>query len=123
LLARSDVRAFGADAATRVMSFPLPRARAVNGKLAGGDRVDVLAVAHNSTRAGDVMNGAEVVAVDAPDQGPLGGGSEDVVVSLVVDPQGAPRLAAALEAGTVTLVRATGAAPLPDVASFEPGKP
>jgi Flp pilus assembly protein CpaB len=123
LLRRADVRALGDHAASRVMSFPLNRARAVAGSLASGDRVDVVAVERNSVRSGYVLVGAEVIAVDAPDGGPLARGADDVTVSLVVDADGARRLAAALEAGSVTLVRATGAAPLEQPELFTPGEP
>jgi Flp pilus assembly protein CpaB len=117
---RADVREPGAHAATRVMSFPLPRARAVGGKLTGGDRVDVVAVERNTARSGYVLADAEVIAVESRGGGPLAGASDEVTVSLVVDGGGAPRLAAALDTGTVTLVRATGASPLGDPPPFTP---
>jgi Flp pilus assembly protein CpaB len=120
LVTRGDVRAVGAQAARRVMSFPLPRARAVGGKLVAGDRVDVIAVERNTARSGYVLTDAEVIAVDTHESGPLAGGSDDVTVTLAVDPATAPRLAAALDAGTVTLVRATGAAPLRHPPVFSP---
>ncbi len=120
LLGRGDVRELGAHAATRVMSFPLPRARAVGGKLTGGDRVDVIAVERNTARSGYVLADAEVIAVESRSSGPLAGASDEMTVSLVVDGEGAPRLAAALDTGTVTLVRATGATPLPDLPPFTP---
>jgi Flp pilus assembly protein CpaB len=120
LVQRADVHALGDGAATRVMSFPLARSRAVGGKLTRGDRVDVVAVERNSARSGYVLVGAEVVAVDTPDGGALSSSSDDVTVSLVVDAEGAQRLAAALEAGSVTLVRATGAPQLDDPPMFTP---
>jgi Flp pilus assembly protein CpaB len=120
LVARGDVRVLGAHAATRIMSFPLPRARAVGGKLTSGDRVDVVAVERNTARSGYVLADAEVIAVDSRSGGPLAGASDDVTVTLVVEPESAPRLAAALDAGTVTLVRATGATALPDLPPFTP---
>ena len=48
LIARGGVSAADAGTSTRVMSFPIARARAVGGKLSIGDRVDVLAVDHDS---------------------------------------------------------------------------
>src|SRR6185295_4073842 len=54
LVARGSVSSVDARAATRVMSFPIARARAVDGKLTSGDRVDVLAVDHDSGQAGYV---------------------------------------------------------------------
>ena len=120
LVGRGDVRDVGAEAAHRVMSFPLPRARAVGGKLTAGDRVDVVAVERNTSRSGYVVTDAEVIAIDTHDSGPLTGGSDDVTVTLAVDPATATGLAAALDAGTVTLVRSTGARPLHDAPLFTP---
>jgi Flp pilus assembly protein CpaB len=116
LLTRSAVRAVDAHAATRVMSIPVARAHAVDGKLTAGDRVDVVAVDREQKKAAYVVSDAEVVGVDGHDGGALATTSDDVTVSLVVDGTSAPRLAAAVEVGTVTLVRSTGAPPLADVA-------
>jgi Flp pilus assembly protein CpaB len=122
LVARDSVSSVDARAATRVMSFAIARARAVGGKLATGDRVDVLAVDHDSGRAGYVVTDAEIVAVDARNGGALSGASDDVTISLVVDPTTAPALASAIDAGTVMLVRATGAPPLRGQTPFAPGE-
>lgn len=119
VLTRSTVRPVDEQSATRVMSVSIARARAVDGKLDAGDRIDVLAVDHDRGRAGYVVTDAEVVGVDAHDGGALVGGSDDVTVSLVVDAQHAPALAAAIDAGTVMFVRATGAAPLRNTQPFE----
>jgi Flp pilus assembly protein CpaB len=97
----------------RTMSFPIPRSRAVAGKLETGDRVDVLAVDHDSGRADYVVTDAEVVSAESRSAGALAGASDDVTVTLVVDPESAPALAAALDGRTVMLVRATGAPPMP----------
>ena len=111
LLTRGSVQNAVSNAA-RVMSFALPRARAVDGHLAAGDRVDIVAVDHDSARASYVLTGVELVAVDTSGRGPLSGASDDITLSIAVDAPDAPRLAAALEAKTVTLVRATGARPV-----------
>ena len=121
LVPRRAIRTAEANDAVRVMSFPIARARAVDGKLVVGDRVDVVAVERNGGRAGYVMAGAQVVAVDTHDGGPLAGGGDDLTLTLVVDPAIAPRLAAALETATVSVVRATGAPPLDAPASFDAG--
>ena len=120
LLARGAVTAPDATSSRRVMSFPIARSRAVAGKLATGDRVDVLAVDHDSGRAGYVLTNAEVVAVEGRSGGALSGASDDVTVTLVVDPATAPVLASAIDAGTVMLVRSTGAPPVHGQTSFSP---
>jgi Flp pilus assembly protein CpaB len=120
LIARSAVSALDAKTSTRVMSFSIARARAVDGKLSTGDRVDVLAVEHDSGRAGYVLTGAEVVAVESRGGGALSGVSDDVTITLVVDPATAPQLASAIDAGTVMLVRSTGAPALRGQAVFGP---
>ena len=88
------------------------------GKLTTGDRVDVLAVDHDSGRAGYVVTDAEVVAVDGRNGGALSGASDDVTITLVVEPTTAPQLAAAVDAGTVMLVRTTGAPVAKNVTPF-----
>jgi Flp pilus assembly protein CpaB len=111
LLTRDTIRSASAGAAKRSMSFPLPRARAMSGALVRGDRVDVIAVRRDTSEAGYVMTDVEVVDLDGARGGPLGGGPDEVTVTLAVELDTATRLASALESGTVTLVRSTGAAP------------
>ena len=65
------------------MSFPIARSRAVGGKLATGDRVDVLAVDHDSGRAGYVVTNAEIVAVEGRSGGALSGASDDVTTGTI----------------------------------------
>jgi pilus assembly protein CpaB len=120
LIAHGAVSTLDAKTSTRVMSFSIARSRAVDGKLATGDRVDVLAVDHDSGRAGYVLNAAEVVAVESRSGGALSGASDDVTITLVVDPATAPQLASAVDAGTVMLVRSTGAPALRGQAVFSP---
>jgi Flp pilus assembly protein CpaB len=109
LLSRDSVEPRADAGATRSMSFPLPKARAMGGALDTGDHVDVVAVQHDGFGAGYVMTDVDVLAVDGARGGPLGT-SDDLTVTLAVDSDSAVRLAAALEGGTVTLVRSTGAA-------------
>jgi Flp pilus assembly protein CpaB len=120
-LARGAVSAPDAMASTRVMSFSIARSRAVAGKLSTGDRVDVLAVDHDSGRAGYVMTDTEVVAVESRSGGALSGASDDVTVTLAVDPTSAVALASAIDAGTVMLVRSTGAPVVHGQTAFTPG--
>ncbi len=122
LLTKDAIRAAGAGAAPRAMSFPIPLSRAVGGALDVGDRVDVLAVQHNSGRGGYVATDVPVLAFTTHSGGPLHA-ADDASITIAVDPAAAQRVAAALETGSITLVRATGAARLPATASFEPSAP
>ncbi|MDQ1509330.1 MAG: Flp pilus assembly protein RcpC/CpaB [Actinomycetota bacterium] len=109
LLTHDDVRGVTAGAAPRAMSFPIPVTRAVGGALVAGDRVDVLSVRHNTGRSSYVAIDAMVLAFSNHGGGALQG-SDDASITLAVDPDVAARIASALETGSVTLVRATGAA-------------
>jgi Flp pilus assembly protein CpaB len=109
LLTHDDIRAVAAGEAPRAMSFPIPVTRAVGGALVAGDRVDVLSVQHNTGRAKFVATGATVLAFSNHGGGALQG-SDDASITLGVEPEVAARIASALETGSVTLVRATGAA-------------
>jgi Flp pilus assembly protein CpaB len=112
LVAHTAVAERDKSSSARTMSFAIPRSRAVAGKLQTGDRVDVVAVDHDSGRADYVVIDAEVVSAESRSAGALSGASDDITVTLVVDPVTAPELVAAVDGGTVTLVRATGAAPI-----------
>ena len=108
LVTHDDVRAAASGDAPRAMSFPIPVTRAVGGALVAGDRVDVLSVRHNTGRSSYVAMDATVLAFSNHGGGALQG-SEDASITLAVDPDVAARIASALETGSVTLVRATGA--------------
>jgi len=110
LVARDAVRPRREGGVARSMSFPLPMARAMGSALESGDRVDVIAVHEGGTDAAYVMTDAEVLDVDGARGGPLGA-PDDVTITLAVDADAAIRVATALEAGPVTLVRSTGAMP------------
>ena len=119
LVTRDAVRGAATGDAPRAMSFPIPRSRAVGGALVVGDRVDVLSVLRNSGRSGYVAVDVPVLAFTSRGSGPLQG-SDDASVTLAVTSDAAPRIASALETGTITLVRATGATPLASTTPFEP---
>jgi Flp pilus assembly protein CpaB len=119
LLSSDQFQAVDAGGASRLMSFPLSRARAVGGKLDAGDVVDILAVEHDTGRSGYVVTSVEVVSVDGSSSGPLDT-EGDLTITVSVEPEHAARIATALEVATVTVVRSTGAAPLTDVDVFEP---
>ena len=123
LIARGVVSAVDARTSTRVMSFSIARARAVGGRLSIGDRVDVLAVDHDSGTARYVLTNTQIVAIEGRSGGALSGASDDVTITLVVDRTTAPKLAAAIDSGTVTLVRSTGAPPTDDGIAASPGSP
>jgi len=112
LVAQTAVAERDGKSSARTMSFPIPRSRAVAGRLETGDRVDVLAVDRDSGRAEYVVSDAEVVSVESRSSGALSGASDDITVTLVVDPETAPALAGAVDRETVMLVRSTGAPPI-----------
>jgi Flp pilus assembly protein CpaB len=117
LLTRAALRSAAAGRSPRAMSFPIPRSRAVNGALDAGDRIDVLAVQRNTGRAGYVASTLEVLDFRSQESGPLQE-SDDASITIAVDAPAAARIASAIETGTITLVRATGSAPLgPDPAA------
>jgi len=119
LITRGAVRAATAGVASRAMSFPIPRSRAVGGAIDVGDRVDVLAVQHTTGRSGYVATNVPVLAFSSREAGPLQG-SDDASITIAVDSAAAARIASALETGTITLVRATGASSLREAAPFDP---
>ena len=116
LLTRAAVRSAAQGDAPRAMSFPIARSRAVGGAIDAGDRIDVLAVQRNSGRSGYVATDVEVLDFRSQETGALQE-SDDASVTIAVDADAAARIASALETGTVTLVRATGASPLETVAT------
>jgi Flp pilus assembly protein CpaB len=120
LVARTSVRTATSGGVPRAMSFPIPRSRAVGGAVVVGDRVDVLAVRRNTGRSGYVATDVQVLAFSSRGSGPLEG-SDDASVTIAVDSEAATRVASALEVGTITLVRATGATPLHQAVPFDPG--
>jgi Flp pilus assembly protein CpaB len=120
LVTRDAVHRAAAGDAPRAMSFPIPRSRAVGGALVVGDRVDVLSVLRNSGRSGYVATDVQVLAFTSHGSGPLQG-SDDASVTLAIASDAAARIASALETGTITLVRATGATPLVVAVPFDPG--
>ena len=91
------------------MSIPVERARAVNGRLASGDRVDVVQAADGT--AAVVAAGLEVLDVEDDRDGAFGGARGQVTVTLAVDVTEAQRLAAVLADGDFVLTRVTGASP------------
>jgi len=108
-VARDDVEPLAAGAARRSMSFPIERARALDGQLVAGDTVDVIATDERGN-ARYVATAVDVLRVGG-DRGrsPLGG-SDALTVTLAVEPDVALQVASALHGDDLTLVRSTGAA-------------
>jgi Flp pilus assembly protein CpaB len=115
-LGDGDVGAPRAADVPRTMSFPVAAARAVSGALRSGDHVDVIAADSRAGGSWFAATDLEVLAVESSGVGPLQGGSDEITVSVALDAGTALRLADALAAHEVTLVRSTGA-PAIDAAS------
>ena len=109
LLTQGDVQAAAAGAAPRAMSFPIPVAavRSTVSCARGSRRRPRGATQHGPQQLrGDRRAGARVL--DARQRARCED-SQDASVTLAVDPDEAARIASALETGSVTLVRSTGA--------------
>lgn len=106
-----DIRPATATSQLRTMSIPIGPEHAAGGTLAVGDRVDVVSV--DGTRADYVLQNAEVVGVAKQSQSSglgIGGGTNQYFVSVALDDAAALRVAVALRAGKIEIVRSTGAA-------------
>ena len=104
---RSDERGL------RAMSIPIERAEAVGGDLAPGDRVDVISV--TGSTATYVAVNLEVLRTQREQSaGALGSSAlTDYFVTVAVDDQMALAIALAQETGTMSILRSTGAEPVP----------
>jgi pilus assembly protein CpaB len=108
LLPRSALRPAAAPSGKRAMSIPIDPARAVNGELAAGDRVDV--VVATTQEVAIVVADAEVLGVEGGDRGgAFGGVDQQFAVTLAVDAQESQLLTAATVDGDVMITRTTGA--------------
>lgn len=97
----------------RAMSIPIERARAVGGELAPGDRVDVISVTGSS--ATYVATDLEVLKTqNQQGTGALGSSAlTDYYVTVAVDGETALAIALAQQTGEVSILRSTGAVPVP----------
>jgi Flp pilus assembly protein CpaB len=118
-LLEAHLRTRAATDGRRAMSIPVDRARAVNGKLAPGDRVDVVVAGDDEVTI--VVADAEVLDVDSDDT--FGTRRGEVRVTLAVDARESQLLTAALADGDFVLTRVTGApssADLPPLVTARP---
>lgn len=109
LVPRRLLRRRAARGGRRAISFPVDPARAVGGRLAAGDRVDVLVA--DETGVAIIVPDAEVIAVDARGRGGLGDSASPFTVTIAVDEAQSRRVAAAVVSGGLSLARTTGATP------------
>ncbi|MEA1903039.1 MAG: RcpC/CpaB family pilus assembly protein [Actinomycetota bacterium] len=108
LLTVDHVAEPGLPSGLRSMSLPVAPEHAAGGSLTVGDRVDVITVIDGV--ASFVVTDVEVIAVADTDSGSFSSGGYHIVVG--VDAAQALSLAAALESGSLEVIRSTGA---PDV--------
>jgi len=108
LVSRSTLRSRAAPNGRRAMSIPIDPARAVAGRLAPGDRVDVLFAGQRAVSI--IVADAEVLAVDARGEAGIGASSTPFSVTIAVTPSQSQLVAAAIADGNISLARTTGAA-------------
>lgn len=103
-----DVGTPAAPLGRRAMAVPVEPDHAVGGSLRVGDRVDVIVV--SSGAAEYVLTSAEVLDVSSGERGAFAAPGGFYVV-VAVDAEDALRLAEAIRAGTLEVVRSTGSRP------------
>lgn len=103
---------------TRDLSFSIERDRALNGRIAPGERIDLVATYGSGDDATTevVARGVRVVDLDTP-AGAGAGASAKVTITVALDDEaGVLRATNALEVAKVTLIRSTGIDPAADPA-------
>jgi Flp pilus assembly protein CpaB len=91
----------------RAMSVPIDPARAVGGRLAAGDRVDVLFAGEQAVAI--IVADAPVLAVDARGSGGIGESASPFTVTIAVTVHQSQLVAAAVADGEISLALTTGA--------------
>ena len=107
LVAKRMLRPRAASRGRRAMSIPIDPARAVGGRLATGDRVDVLFAGEQAVSI--IVADAPVLAVDARGRGGIGESASPFTVTIAVTARQSQLVAAAVADGEISLARTTGA--------------
>ena len=89
------------------MSIPVDPSRAVGGRLAAGDRVDVMFAGDRAVSI--IVADAEVLAVDVSGRGGIGETASPFTVTIAVTARQSQLVAAAIADGDISLARTTGA--------------
>ena len=110
LVHRRALRPAAAPGGKRAMSVAIDPARAVNGELEAGDRVDVILA--GSHEVSIIVADAEVLSVGRPDRGAAFGRVDDkFTVTLAVDARESQLVAAGIAGGDLVITRTTGSRP------------
>jgi Flp pilus assembly protein CpaB len=107
LVVRRTLRRRAARHGLRAMSVPVDPARAVGGRLAAGDRVDVLFAGRDAVSI--IVADAPVLAVDERGHGGIGETSSPFTVTIGVSAEQSQLVAAAVADGEISITRTTGA--------------
>ena len=107
LVTTRTLRSRAAPHRLRAMSIPIDPARAVGGRLAAGDRVDVLFAGQQAVSI--IVADAPVLAVDARGRGGIGESASPFTVTVGVTARQSQLVAAAVADGEISLARTTGA--------------
>lgn len=106
----ADLQPVAAGGGNRRMSIPVEPARAAGGRIAPGDRVDVIHVVDG--RAGYVVAGAPVLAVERVGGAAGLAGTGSLSLTVAVGAEAALCLARAIESGALDVVVSTGQEPV-----------
>lgn len=107
IISSADFRPPATGDGRRAVSIPIDRARAVNGELAPGDRVDVVLAGDSEVEI--IVAAAEVLDVHDDRSGTLGAGVSEFSVTLAATAGESQLLAAAITDGDILMARSTGA--------------
>ena len=113
-LSAADFRPETVVSELRAMSLPVASAHAVNGAIVAGDRIDIIAVDRGVAEY--VAVDVEVIAVSAPTSSTRSG----FALTVAVDSATSLRLAVAINAAAIEVVRSTGASAADADATYPP---